>query len=86
MTRWTVYLSGEIHSDWRDRVTTSTAEAGAAHGFHHARNRPRRQWNAAFDAGLASALSKQLVTLHDADLNHAPERSGCSSQCRCAHA
>ncbi|MGF1594792.1 MAG: YtoQ family protein, partial [Kiloniellaceae bacterium] len=30
-----------------------------------------RQWNAAFDAGVASALGKALITLHDPSLTHA---------------
>ena len=30
-----------------------------------------RQWNAAFDAGMAAALGKPLITLHDAELDHA---------------
>ena len=30
-----------------------------------------RQWNAAFDAGFAAAIGKPLVTLHDAELDHA---------------
>lgn len=30
-----------------------------------------RQWNAAFDAGYASALGKSLITLHDMELTHA---------------
>ena len=30
-----------------------------------------RQWNAAFDAGYAIALSKPLVTIHDEELDHA---------------
>ncbi|MAE64381.1 MAG: hypothetical protein CMJ18_08915 [Phycisphaeraceae bacterium] len=30
-----------------------------------------RQWNAAFDAGLAVASDKPLITLHDTDLDHA---------------
>ena len=30
-----------------------------------------RQWNAAFDAGIASAMGKSLITLHDPDLTHA---------------
>jgi len=25
---WSVYLSGEIHSDWRERIETGTREAG----------------------------------------------------------
>ncbi|MEQ8603363.1 MAG: YtoQ family protein [Marivibrio sp.] len=28
--RWTVYLSGEIHSDWRERIETGVAQAGLA--------------------------------------------------------
>ena len=30
-----------------------------------------RQWNAAFDAGYASALGKSIITLHDPELTHA---------------
>ena len=30
-----------------------------------------RQWNAAFDAGCGVALGKPLITLHDAELDHA---------------
>ena len=30
-----------------------------------------RQWNAAFDAGYASARGKPVITLHDAGLTHA---------------
>ena len=30
-----------------------------------------RQWNAAFDAGYASALGKPVITQHDAGLDHA---------------
>jgi len=30
-----------------------------------------RQWNAAFDAGMAVAWGKPLITLHDAELDHA---------------
>ncbi len=30
-----------------------------------------RQWNAAFDAGYAIALSKPLITIHDEELDHA---------------
>jgi len=115
---WTVYLSGEIHSDWRDRIVEGSSDlpitftspvtdhgasddCGAAilgeesDGFWRDRKgagvnaiRTRtllskadvvvvrfgdryRQWNAAFDAGLAVAMGKALVTLHDADLDHA---------------
>lgn len=30
-----------------------------------------RQWNAAFDAGYASALGKPVITQHDQELDHA---------------
>ena len=30
-----------------------------------------RQWNAAFDAGMATALGKSLITVHEPNLNHA---------------
>ena len=115
----TVYLSGEIHSDWREQIETGTEKAGLPIAFlspvtdHDAsddcgvkilgeedRNfwkdhkgakvnaiRTRtmiersdvvvvrfgdkyRQWNAAFDAGFASALGKPLITLHDPGLTH----------------
>ena len=118
--QWVVYLSGEIHSDWRERIKTGTDAAGLNVSFvspvtDHARsddcgvdilgkednnfwhdhkgagiNAIRsqsllkdadvvvvrfgdkyRQWNAAFDAGFASALGKSIITLHDSDLTHA---------------
>ena len=118
--RWEVYLSGEIHSDWRERIVSGAEEAGLPADFtgpvtdHGASDdcgvailgpeekalwkdrkgaginaiRTRtlirradvvvvrfgdryRQWNAAFDAGFASALGKALIVLHDAGLTHA---------------
>ena len=117
---WTIYLSGEIHTDWRERITEGAAGAGLPVEFvspvtHHESSddcgvnilgseddafwhdhkgakvnaiRTRtligradivvvrfgdkyRQWNAAFDAGYASALGKPVVTLHDPALTHA---------------
>lgn len=117
---WLVYLSGEIHTDWRERIRAGVQAAGLNVEFvgpvtDHARSddcgveilgqedkpfwhdhkgaklnaiRTRsmlersdivvvrfgekyRQWNAAFDAGLAAALGKSLITLHDAELTHA---------------
>ena len=102
---WTVYLSGEIHSDWRERISEGSKGAGLPIDFvspvtdlessddcgvnivggednsfwkdhkgakvNAIRNRTLiersdvvvvrfgdkyRQWNAAFDAGYASAL------------------------------
>ncbi len=26
--RWTVYLSGEIHTDWRDRISSGAEKEG----------------------------------------------------------
>ena len=117
---WQVYLSGEIHSDWRDRIaagiesqdlpieltTPNTDHAtsddcgvrilgaetsdfwrdhkGARINAIRTRTLIERadvvvvrfgdkyrQWNAAFDAGYASALGKPVITLHDTDLGHA---------------
>ena len=117
---WNVYLSGEIHSDWRRQIETGAAQAqlpvrllapvtdhavsddcgthimgpedkpfwkdrkGASLNAIRVRTMigradvvvvrfgdKYRQWNAAFDAGLASALGKQLIILHAADLTHA---------------
>ncbi|MEE8371975.1 MAG: YtoQ family protein [Sphingomonadales bacterium] len=117
---WTVYLSGEIHSDWRQKITEGVEKAGlpvevvspvTVHedsddcgtailgeeekpfwrdhkgaGVNAIRTRTLigradivvvkfgekyRQWNAAFDAGLAIALGKSLITLHDPSLTHA---------------
>jgi len=118
--QWIVYLSGEIHSDWRERIKSGTQAAGLnveyvapvtdhaksdecgvailgaednnfwhdhkASGINAIRTRTLieaadivvvrfgdkyRQWNAAFDAGFASALGKSIITLHDPDLTHA---------------
>ncbi|UGS36389.1 YtoQ family protein [Capillimicrobium parvum] len=117
---WNVYLSGEIHTDWRARIEDGAAAAGLDIAFtgpvtDHAASddcgaailgepaerfwhdhlgagvnaiRTRtlleqadvvvvrfgdqyRQWNAAFDAGQASALGKALVTLHPPEHDHA---------------
>ena len=117
---WRVYLSGEIHSDWRERIEAGVREVGltvelSAPVTDHAASDDAgagtlgeeptpfwrdhmgagvnairtqtliraadvvvvrfgdkyRQWNAAFDAGFAAALGKPIVTLHDADLDHA---------------
>lgn len=117
---WNIYLSGEIHSDWRDVIEAGAKERGLPvvftapvtdHGasddcgvailgaednkFWHDRKgagvnalRTRtligkadivvvrfgekyKQWNAAFDAGYASALGKPLVILHPPEHAHA---------------
>lgn len=120
MSTWSVYLSGEIHTDWRERIEQGAKEQGLPVTFsapvtNHAASddcgvdilgeeeqafwkdhkgagvnaiRTRtlieradvvvvrfgdkyKQWNAAFDAGYASALGKPIVTLHDPSLTHA---------------
>ncbi|MEM6971867.1 MAG: YtoQ family protein [Pseudomonadota bacterium] len=117
---WTIYLSGEIHTDWRERITEGsrrlglpvrftapvtdhaasddcgvTILGGESDKFWHDRKgagvnalRTRtligqadivvvrfgekyKQWNAAFDAGYAAALSKSLVILHPPEHAHA---------------
>lgn len=118
--QWKVYLAGEIHSDWRDRIIRGAAEKELPVTFtspvtdHTASDncgvdilgpedssfwkdhkgakinaiRTRtligdadivvvrfgdkyRQWNAAFDAGFASALGKPIVVIHDSSNAHA---------------
>ena len=117
---WSVYLSGEIHSDWRERIAEGVNDAGLAvkllapvtdhaasdevgveilgpeaegfwrdhkgAGVNAVRTKTLleradvvvvrfgdkyRQWNAAFDAGMAAALGKPLVTLHPEQHDHA---------------
>lgn len=117
---WNVYLSGEIHSDWREQIASGIAAAGlpvklsapitvhedsddcgvAIFGaendkFWHDRKGAQlnsirtatligdadvvvvrfgekyKQWNAAFDAGYASALGKPIITLHPTEHDHA---------------
>ncbi|PCJ68132.1 MAG: hypothetical protein COA62_16230 [Rhodobiaceae bacterium] len=116
---WTVYLSGEIHTDWREQIAAGIDALGlpvrlVAPVTDHASSdecgvrilgtedqpfwtdnkgakvnaiRTRaliasadivvvrfgdkyKQWNAAFDAGYASALGKSIITLHDPSLTH----------------
>ena len=118
--RWTIYLSGEIHSDWRERIQNGINEqelpvdistpitihensddCGVAifgpepDKFWHDRKGAQlnavrtktliegadivivrfgekyKQWNAAFDAGYATALGKPIITLHPLELDHA---------------
>ena len=117
---WQVYLSGEIHTDWRERIERGAGEAGldveftgpvtdhaasddAGVSILGAEDKPfwkdhqgagvnairtrtllqqadvvvvrfgeqYKQWNAAFDAGMAAALGKPLVTLHPEQHDHA---------------
>ncbi|MCH2078526.1 MAG: YtoQ family protein [Rhodobacteraceae bacterium] len=113
-----VYLSGEIHTDWRDEIKEACAgldvtfsapvtdhaasdDCGVAimgaepAKFWHDNKGAKlnairtrkgiaeadivvvrfgekyKQWNAAFDAGYASALGKSLIIIHGADHQHA---------------
>ena len=117
---WNVYLSGEIHTDWRDRIEAGARDTSLDVTFsapvtHHEASddcgvailgaetdpvwhdhkgakvnaiRTRtliqhadivvvrfgdkyRQWNAAFDAGYASALGKPIIVVHAAEHRHA---------------
>ena len=113
-----VYLSGEIHSDWREQITQGAKgldvtfnspvtdhDASDDCGVNILGAEPNKywhdhkgamvnairtrkgiidadvvvvrfgekykQWNAAFDAGYASALGKSLIILHGDDHQHA---------------
>ncbi|MEM1248288.1 MAG: YtoQ family protein [Acidobacteriota bacterium] len=117
---WKVYLSGEIHTDWREVIARGLAAAGLPvslsapvtdHGasddcgvailgeqtsafwkdtqgakLNAIRTRTLieeadvvvvrfgekyRQWNAAFDAGFATALSKPLIVVQPTEFDHA---------------
>ena len=115
---WNVYLSGEIHTDWREKIANGarhldikftcpvTDHQASDHcgssilgpetqAFWHDRKgaginavRTRKllmdadivvvrfgekykQWNAAFEAGFASALGKSLIVLHLDEHQHA---------------
>lgn len=118
--QWTVYLSGEIHTGWREAIFEGVKARGlpvVLHGpvtdheasddcgaailgaepdpFWHDQKGARlnairtrtligkadivvvrfgekyRQWNAAFDAGYASALGKPLIVMHGPEHRHA---------------
>ena len=49
MNRWTVYLSGEIHSDWRERITEGAAAADLPISF----TAPVTDHEASDDCGVA---------------------------------
>lgn len=117
---WRVYLSGEIHTDWRNEIEAAVRARGLDVEFSapvtdHAASddcgvaimggeqnkfwhdhkgaklnaiRTRtlieksdvvvvrfgekyKQWNAAFDAGMAAALGKSLIVMHGPDHAHA---------------
>ena len=115
-----VYLSGEIHTEWRDNIKKKCENLNLPTTFYYpvtdhslsddcgvsilgkeekkfwhdykgaSMNNVRisslikksdlviirfgdkyRQWNAAFDAGVASSLGKPIITYHDGALDHA---------------
>lgn len=45
-----------------------------------------RQWNAAFDAGYASALGKSIITLHPPELSHMLKEVNASANVVCQDA
>ena len=116
---YTVYLSGEIHSDWRDQIiqgiikhqldikvlnpiTDHESSDNIGDEILGSEDNPfwkdhkaakinairtntyinradiivvrfgnkYRQWNAAFDAGIASGLGIPLIVMHDPELTH----------------
>lgn len=70
-------LGAEADSFWKDRKGAGLNAIRTRNLIGNAdvvvvRFGPKyRQWNAAFDAGFAFASGKPLVTLHDAELDHA---------------
>ena len=113
-----VYLSGEIHTDWRDQIIEGAKDLNVTFNspvtdhaasddcgvaimgaeedkFWHDHKGAKlnairtrkaisdadivvvrfgdkyKQWNAAFDAGYASALGKSVIIMHGADHQHA---------------
>ena len=115
---WNIYLSGEIHTDWRDEIITgakhldtiftspvtdheASDDCGASilghedkkfwydrkgAGINGIRTKKLlidadivivrfgekyKQWNAAFEAGFASALGKSLIIVHSEEHQHA---------------
>ena len=117
---WQIYLSGEIHTSWREEIIVAAEKENLPIKFFapvtdHAASddcgvkilgneetkywhdnkgakinaiRTRKgieesdivvvkfgekykQWNAAFDAGYASALGKSLIIMHEDDFQHA---------------
>lgn len=117
--KYSIYLSGEIHTDWRERITQGIAAAGldievlspvTDHeasdevGVRILGEEPNnfwkdhkgakinalrtmtmlqradivvvrfgdkyKQWNAAFDAGIAVGLGKPIIVIHAPEITH----------------
>ncbi|OCW58733.1 YtoQ family protein [Hoeflea olei] len=58
---WTIYLSGEIHTDWRERIESGAAEAGLAVRF----TAPVTHHEASDDAGVAILGAEAEKFWHD---------------------
>ena len=129
---FSVYLAGEIHSDWRTEIEAEVRQAGLevrfsspvtdhgasdacgtailgseetsfwgdhkAAGINAIRTRHAidaadlvvirfgtkyKQWNAAFDAGLAVASGTPIVTLHPPEHDHALKEIDAAAQAVC---
>ena len=127
-----IYLSGEIHSNWRQEIIKSSDELKLHVSYlmpvtDHAKSddcgvsilekeedkfwhdyksasmnsirtnylikssdivvikfgEKYRQWNAAFDAGLAVAFNKSIITLHDKSLDHALKEINAAAKVTC---
>jgi len=80
MKRWTVYLAGEIHSDWRQRITAGARDAGLPIDFvspvtdHEASDEigvrtlgeePDAFWKDRKGAGINAIRSKTLLSSAD---------------------
>ena len=130
--QWKVYLSGEIHSNWRGKITGAARKAklpvefyapvtnhdasdncgvkilgGEAEKFWHDHKGAKlnairtrtliedadivivrfgdkyKQWNAAFDAGYASALNIPVVVQHPKEYIHALKELDASALAVC---
>lgn len=81
MTFWTVYLSGEIHTDWRERIIAGCAEADLDIDFtapvtnHEASDKvgvdilgaeDKRFWEDRLGAGINGIRTRKLI--EDADV------------------
>lgn len=132
---WKVYLSGEIHSDWREVIAKGVSEKklpvvltspNTSHedsddcgamilGMEEERKNwdaigarmngvrtktlledadlvvvrfgeKYRQWNAAFDAGYATAMGKPVITLHPPAISHMLKEVNASASVVCEEA
>ena len=117
--KYSIYLSGEIHSDWRERIVSGLQQArleievlspitnheasdevgvrilgaetsnfwkdhkGAKINALRTNTMIKKadivvvrfgdkykQWNAAFDAGIAVGMGKPIIVMHDPDITH----------------